>query len=137
MSALEHTTLALGVLRHADGADYTRNGLSAIHDELTLVGYYTDNQPDTFNLTEGTTTSHEGIEAPVLLHTKTIYGHTEASLIPAHWDPATNTWKPDTGWHIPGGNHAHTTDTRYTRLLQDQTGHNYNGALAVHDRTDR
>jgi len=135
MSTPEHTTLTLGVLRPADNPHYIHTGLSAIYDELTLVGYYAEEQWEVHHLTEGTTTQHEDIEAPVLLRTKAIYGQTEANLIPAHWDTTSNTWKPDHEWHTSGGNHAHTSDSRYLRLIQNQTGHNYNGALAVYDRT--
>ena len=51
--------------------------------------------------------------------------------------PSTNDGDPVPGWHSFGGNYVASSDSRFSRALQEMTGHNHSHyAVPVHDRTE-
>lgn len=136
----DQTFLALSahVLRAADGTDCTNNGISALNETLHIVGYFQQHTTQVYPLPEGVPFELEHINAPVLACRKDSMGNTKTvHLVPAQWDKDTETWQPAPEWHMAGGNFAHTSDSRFTRLISDMIDGHFYGAVAIHDRTER
>jgi hypothetical protein len=112
--------LILNVYGHPRG-DFTNGGLSAKHDEVTVV-----NVDGPFEPTE---------DRPAVMlvnHVRDI-----VSLVPAKKDE-NGAWVPDRpdGLVGPmmGGNYATTSDSRFASAIEKLVGHRFYGAVAVHDR---
>lgn len=104
--------LRINVYRPADGHDCTNDGISSRVNELTLV-----TTPGPFDPTP---------DAPAAYLVK---GHTPGT--------ARIVWRPigGEGKHVMfGGNYGATSDSRFTRHIEDLTGAPFYGAVPIHDR---
>lgn len=135
MATLTTVTLPLSVLRPADGFDCSRNGISAQHVELNLVGTCID-EGKIIPLTDGMEIGTQRINAPVLLKIRNLMQGTVATIIPAFWDNETEAYKAEPRWVMAGGNYAQSTDSRLAHLLETNLGTRFYGALSIHDRIE-
>lgn len=138
--------LSLRLLHPAGGPmariDCTNGGISAPgHDSITLVGwtghditnpaqpldYVAGLEHDSQIFTPSTASW------PVALEIRNRYAGTIAALVPVY-DFDGTTWSPVPGT-MAGGNYA-TGDSRFNDLVSQLTGHDFYGAVAIHDRIE-
>lgn len=98
--------------------DFTLNGLSARHDQLTLVNVDGPFQPTA--------------DRPAAL----LQNHAPGCLriVPAqkHGDE----WVKVPYHHAAGGNYAVTSDSRFSEACEKLLGHRFYGAVSIHDRAE-
>ena len=131
--------LRLSVLRHA-GPDCTNNGITARHDELTLVGVRDDKEatwgkpaPTVAVPREARVFAPDDRAAAVILVVRHIGGATMC-LVPAVHDG--RSWVEAPGWHMAGGRFAATPDSRFGAILREAGLSSGYVAVAVHDRKE-
>lgn len=128
--------LTLDVYRNHRG-DFTLNGISATHNQVTLVGtvdqYQWSETPVTPMPKESQVFAASDDAPAVALVDK---GDT-VNLVPVQWDDEEGTWRRINTWFMAGGNYAATADSRIGELIQKVTGHRFYGAIAIHDREER
>lgn len=113
--------LIINVFRNPLG-DCTNNGVSARHQELVVVNVSGPFDP-----------LHNHEDAVIL--ERTAGGHAGcAALYPAVF--AGSRWVKAPGWWMMGGNFGHTSDSRFTRVIEDLIGQPFYGAVAIHDRRE-
>jgi len=131
--------LRLSVLRHA-GQDCTNHGITARHDELTLVGVRDDAEarrnkpaPTVAVPREARVFAPDDSSAAVILVVRHI-GAATMCLVPAVHDG--RSWVEAPGWHMAGGHFASTPDSRFGAILREAGLSSGYVAVAVHDRQE-
>lgn len=118
--------------------DCTNDGISATHDRLTVVGYIDETEPG-FNhfkpvvrpMPASAQVFEASDDAPaVLLHIRNVGGPIPSFV------PATLDGQRVEGWHMMGGNFGHVGDSRFNTLVRALLGHDFYGAIAIHDRNE-
>lgn len=113
------------VCRPANFPDCSLNGISARFPQLCLVNVEGPFEPSD--------------EYPAALLVK---GNLPGTLkiIPAHKDYKSMKlqpeWEPIPGWHMFGGNYAAASDSRFGEACRKILGHEFYGAVAIHDRKE-
>ncbi len=106
--------LLISVYRSADGYDCTNGGVSSKYDRLTLVNV------------DGPLEPSEDAPAAWLVKHRTMQG----VVYIVCEDPATSN-----KWAMAGGNFGATSDSRFSRAMEEMTGCvNWHGAVKIHDR---
>lgn len=111
------------------------------HDSITLVGWTGhDNTNPTQPVDYVAGLEHDSqiftpstASWPVALQIRNTYAGTIAALVPVY-DFDGQTWTPVPGT-MAGGNYA-TGDSRFNDLVSQLTGHDFYGAVAIHDRLE-
>ncbi|NKS56562.1 hypothetical protein GS504_03195 [Rhodococcus hoagii] len=144
MTNAENTTargLILTVLRRADGADCTLNGLSSHTAELTLIGVI-DSRKGHGEFVHplpalSRVVGPQESRPAVALEVRT--GFTAESrylaLVPVELDAEWNSYRRAASWSMAGGNYATSSDSRFSELVETLTGARFN-AVAIHDRVE-
>jgi hypothetical protein len=109
--------LIVEVYRGARGHDCTNHGISSRYDELCLMNVDGPFEPNELNVAPAWLDSHyPGC----------------ARIIPAI--KKNGVWVPYPESPMYGGNVACTSDSRFSEAVEKLLGHNWYGAVKIHDR---
>lgn len=124
--------LTLHVYRSA-GPDCTAGGISATHDQLTLIGL--EDVGGTFHPMPGNAHIFEATpERPAVVIKVRYIGSPILSVVPAKEDAIQgHVADPRT---MAGGNYAACCDSRVGEFVRRHTGLDFYGAYAIHDRME-
>lgn len=132
-AAIDHKGITISVYRNG-GYDATAGGVSSKADRLTVVGVE-DSLGQFFPMPRGSQVFAPSEDAPAVVVKVRNVGGPVLSVVPATYDEQRQTYKAHPGV-MAGGNYAATSDSRVGELVRTVTGHDFYGAMAVHDRIE-